>query len=845
MSWQEMVMCMRSNRKDNAHTVINAVFKLFILTGLICPAICLAGQSPMTKYWFAVNQGLDVSALESDMQSYRWPGSSQEPRDILEKRISDKLDVILRTEPLKNITNKNSNSKAKPDTDWPSMGGGPHHKGFTNEPGPTTGVEVWRSPVAWDYKPQPIIRDGKVYVATSALDTSMLCLDMQTGKNIWTAQNPHIGTGRQVRALDAFELSEKEIAVIKGTFDGWTMGFIVISRENGDVLRRVPAIPQERSFAEQEKDPRQLIACRTEMGTSLFVKSLLSGKTWWKFPTGFQTAEPLMTPDMVYATGLDGTLWALNLYKNQRIAWTYKIDSSWSEKPTVHNGIIYAGANDGNVYALNSQTGKLKWSSHVSKTNSRSRRLFSSAVIRNDRLYVGSADNHLYCLNLGDGNIAWKYDCGDWIRSRPYISGQTIFAATLEGKIIALKDEQDRARPLWTAQNDQYPIYSNLSGDANSLVVCDSNYDITAYDLKNGRQKWQHSVIDCIRDGKRKIYADSMPTITQSPVIVSGGKVIYSGKDHFVNALDALTGKIVWRFETHGKVAAGATARGGLVFIGQYGGDHKFYALDEKTGKPIWTKSNMSVWASPECQDGQLFVGDTDGKLYCMNPENGDVMWQRKFGGGIYPAPALDEKRVYTGSWDGHYYCLDRNNGEIIWAFSMPGVPYHVGGKPDSPTPVLVNNMIIAPILGGRMIALNKENGEIIWQWRAPKPWRICNVTAATDGEIVLASIFGNAYESPFGLELFGLDLKTGKALWQIPDCGGLTSPVITAGGNVFVGSMGSPYIKGYKIPNSENQNPKLLWQLRTGGVMYESLPAVSGNMGFFLSNDGYIYAIK
>ena len=61
-------------RHFDVHTVVNAVFELFILTSLICPVICLAEQSPMTKYWFAVNQGLDVSALESDMQSYCWPG---------------------------------------------------------------------------------------------------------------------------------------------------------------------------------------------------------------------------------------------------------------------------------------------------------------------------------------------------------------------------------------------------------------------------------------------------------------------------------------------------------------------------------------------------------------------------------------------------------------------------------------------------------------------------------------------------------------------------------------------------------------------------------------------------
>jgi hypothetical protein len=32
---------------------------------------------------------------------------------------------------------------------------------------------------------------------------------------------------------------------------------------------------------------------------------------------------------------------------------------------------------------------------------------------------------------------------------------------------------------------------------------------------------------------------------------------------------------------------------------------------------------------------------------------------------------------------------------------------------------------------------------------------------------------------------------------------------------------------------------------LKTGGIMTESLPAVSGNPGFFLSNDGWLRAIR
>jgi hypothetical protein len=118
-------------------------------------------------------------------------------------------------------------------------------------------------------------------------------------------------------------------------------------------------------------------------------------------------------------------------------------------------------------------------------------------------------------------------------------------------------------------------------------------------------------------------------------------------------------------------------------------------------------------------------------------------------------------------------------------------------------------------------------------------------VTAATDGRTVFASIFGNAYEFPFDVSLVGLDLKTGRELWQVPGVGGLTAPVVTAGNRFIVGSMGRPFLCGYQMGNSPAEPPRLLWRLKTGGVMYESLPAVSGNLGFFLSNDGWLRAVR
>ncbi len=86
--------------------------------------------------------------------------------------------------------------------------------------------------------------------------------------------------------------------------------------------------------------------------------------------------------------------------------------------------------------------------------------------------------------------------------------------------------------------------------------------------------------------------------------------------------------------------------------------------------------------------------------------------------------------------------------------------------------------------------------------------------------------------------------------MWIVSIClflasGGLTAPVFTARDRFTIGSMGSPFLYGYQLGESPEEPPKLLWRLKTGGVMYESLPAVSGNLGFFLSNDGWMRAVQ
>jgi outer membrane protein assembly factor BamB len=607
----------------------------------------------------------------------------------------------------------------------------------------------------------------------------------------------------------------------------------------------------------------------------------MSGRTWWRFPTGPLTNEPVIKGGFVYAAASDGTLWALHLKGDQRVAWTYRVDGSWGAAPAVSGDVLYIGDNNGTVHAIDAASGKCLWKTSVTTGDSRSRQLFSRATVNDRRVYLGAADGILYALDRASGTLVWQHACGAWIRSRPHCAGDIVCTATLDGKVVAVRDDGDTCATLWTAETGRHPIYADLTGDAEGVIATTSDFQTVALDLRTGDRQWGRSLVRCTHSDGVRAFADSMPDIAQAPVTAPQGRVFFTGRDGFVIAADAVTGKRLWRFESGGRVSAGLTTRDGRVFVGQVGGNQAFYALDSETGRPLWSRRLGEIWASPECTTGsempapsrnlqrppgagqclpsgssnavggptacdagQLFVGNKEGMFYCLDPEDGQTIWQREVADGIYPAPAVDDKRVYTGSWDGHYYAFDRHTGQIVWAFCRPGRPYHLGSRPDSAAPILADNLVIVPNLGGRMIALDAESGRLEWEWMGI-PWRICNVTAATDGQIVLASVFGNAYEMPFDMRLVGLDLRTGRQLWEVPGPGGLTAPVFTARGRFTVGSMGSPFLYGYQLGQSPEESPKLLWRLKTGGVMYESLPAVSGNLGFFLSNDGWMRAVQ
>ncbi len=90
----------------------------------------------------------------------------------------------------------------------------------------------------------------------------------------------------------------------------------------------------------------------------------------------------------------------------------------------------------------------------------------------------------------------------------------------------------------------------------------------------------------------------------------------------------------------------------GMVFIHSAGSTNNFLGINATTGSIVWTSNvgSFDFCSSPAVADGKVFIGADDGKLYCFNATNGQVIWTYLTGESIRSSPIVAYGNVYVGS---------------------------------------------------------------------------------------------------------------------------------------------------------------------------------------------------
>lgn len=321
-----------------------------------------------------------------------------------------------------------------------------------------------------------------------------------------------------------------------------------------------------------------------------------------------------------------------------KIKWRFHTGGQVFSSPAVANGMAFVGSTDGNLYALDLETGAQKWKLFTGV------RVTSSPAVEGGVVYFGSYSGRFYAVDAASGTLKWKF--------------QTEGEKRFEGKHL------HGSEPAAETMPDPFDFYLSSPALWNGAVYFGSgDGNVYALDASTGALKWKFHTNDVVH---------------ASPAI-SDGTLFIGSWDSYFYALDAISGKEKWRFKTGEDyniynqvgIQSSAAVMDGVVYFGCR--DSNFYALDARSGEKKWSFNNQGSWVitSPAVQDGKVYFATSDtAMVYALDARAGTPIFSLKFNNWpLFSSPAIAGGMLYIGSHQGKLIAINLASQKTAWIF--------------------------------------------------------------------------------------------------------------------------------------------------------------------------------
>jgi outer membrane protein assembly factor BamB len=333
---------------------------------------------------------------------------------------------------------------------------------------------------------------------------------------------------------------------------------------------------------------------------------------------------------------------------------------------------------------------------------------------KSDLLFVGNEQGDLHAIDK-DGKVRWKFSTGKPIRAQPKVLGGQVYLASDSGYLYKL--DRDTGAEAWRARVDsaleprlpsnhektRWDRYgSSVVTDGKRLYIASRDKNLYALDMKSGREVW-------------RVAADDIMTATPA---LHGGNVIFADYAGMVRAVSAKDGAPRWTHDAKLGVPGDVVVSGDRVLVGSRSYD--LIALDAATGKQLWKTYRWFSWieSPPVVRDGVLYTGSSDAtNVYAYNLGDGSLRWKTPVPGYSWQRIAMSGdllvtgalgKGAYPASRNGALFALDRATGAIRWMYLDPPAEETVKAGNNwgfAASPVIGDGVVYAADFNGRVYA--------------------------------------------------------------------------------------------------------------------------------------------
>lgn len=336
-------------------------------------------------------------------------------------------------------------------------------------------------------------------------------------------------------------------------------------------------------------------------------------------------------------------------YPQVKKVWEFQDQSDIGSGMAMGKGLVIAANTNGSLYALDLKTGTKKWSFNTKG------KIYSTPAISGNYVVVGSSDNNIYCVSLANGKLIWKYAAQKAVLGSPIIESGVAYIGSSDGYFRAI--DLKSGKLVWAfADVKGFVVTRPLIYQGKIYFGC-WGHDFYALDQKNGSLVWKWN------NGN----ANRMFSPAACYPVASNGRVFIVAPDRFMTALDAETGKVIWRQQMkEGRVreSMGISADANLVYVktmdGQlFGVSAKADSLQIGLNTALKLPYELSPSEIVESK-GRIYVPSNSGLATAIDRKSGRLIWQYKSSNALVnPMLPFGKSSVLMSTMDGKIVRLD------------------------------------------------------------------------------------------------------------------------------------------------------------------------------------------
>ena len=361
--------------------------------------------------------------------------------------------------------------------------------------------------------------------------------------------------------------------------------------------------------------------------------------------------EPMFVPDTLWSVDIGG---GVSHYYSRL-------------EPAIAYGNVYAANRQGLVGAYEQSSGKKVWernfavyqdqglTSGIKKlwSNGEPAKISGGLSIAYETVFFGTENGEVIALDANTGEVKWQTTVKGEVIAAPAIDEGVVVLNTGSGLVFALNATD--GEQLWVYESEVPPLslrgVSAPAAVSGGAIIGTATGKLVVNILGTGQTAWEQVISSAsgVTELERIVDIDSQP-------LVFGGVIYVITYDGSLAAVELRSGRVVWKREY--KSYRRLTTVGSNLFV--VDANSNVYALDSRNGVELWSQGKLKkrVLTAAVPVGDYLVAGDKWGFLHWFNQSDGKLVARLAVGDddedeSIYSSPVVDGKTVYTQTRDG------------------------------------------------------------------------------------------------------------------------------------------------------------------------------------------------